>query len=92
MFKIWSKTILEEKITRDIMYENNEKFDINKFSEYLIEVCYELDIPTPLILSNHIKNFDKFNNVSFSVADFVESIDFEKLVLEYVDTTKNDKK
>ena len=82
MVKIWAKTLKDDKITRDLMFKLFEKFDKEKFMEYLVEICYDLDIPTPVLLKTHINHFDKFNIVRFKTGDFVESIDFDILVLE----------
>ena len=82
MLKIWAKTLLADKITRDHMFKRFEKFDAGKFMEYLTEICYELDIPTPVVLSSHLANFGAFHVVRFRDGDFVESVDFELLVLE----------
>ena len=82
MLKIWAKTLSDDKITRDLMFKRFEKFDIEKFSDCLMEICYELDIPTPVVLTSHTTNFAQFNIVRFKANDFVESVDFEVLVLE----------
>ena len=82
MLKIWAKTLAEDKMTRDLMFKRFEKFEAGRFMEYLTEICYELDIPTPVVLKSHTANFSEFRVVRFRPCDFVESIDFEQLVLE----------
>ena len=82
MLKIWAKTLVKDKITRDLMYKKLEKYNSATFMDYLVEICYEFDIPTPVVLKSHRYNFNKFNIVRFRASDFVESIDFEVLVLE----------
>ncbi|MCL2061488.1 MAG: hypothetical protein FWH03_02570 [Firmicutes bacterium] len=82
MIKLWVKTKVAEKLTRDHIFRRNEKFDIDKFTEYLMEICYELDIPTPVVLSSHINNFFEFNTVRFKPDDFVEAVDFEVFIIE----------
>ena len=49
-----------------------------------MEICYEMDIPTPVVLKSHRHNFSQFNTTRFRASDFVESVDFETLVLENV--------
>ena len=51
---------------------------------YLTEICYALDIPTPLVLKTHILNFAKFNHVKFIKSDFVEKVNFDYLFLENI--------
>lgn len=82
MFKIWAKAMTGDKITADYMYINGEKYDGEQFMSYLIEICHEMDIPTPLVLKAHVFNFHNFNIATFKTEDFVESIPFDRLVLE----------
>jgi hypothetical protein len=82
MLKIWAKTVSDDKITRDLMFKRFEKFIDGNFIDYLIEICYELDIPTPVVLKAHVQNFLKFRTVKFIESDFVEAVDFKQLVLE----------
>ena len=46
----------------------------------IIKQC--VDIPTPVIIKTHLFNYAKYNTVKFTKQDFVESIDFDKLVFE----------
>ena len=82
MIRIWAYTTVETKITRSFIYESIDNFSPEKFRFHIEKICHELDIPTPVILKTHIDNFDEFNIVNFSIRDFIESIDFEKFVLE----------
>ena len=92
MFKIWAKTIKKEKITKSYVYKGEESFDSAQFGKYLPEMCEQMDIPTPVALKSHVKNFDSFGITKFSRADFVESIDFDFLTLEYCKEEKGEKK
>ena len=82
MIKIWAKTINDDKITRSYVLKLFEKYDTDKFFDYLVEICYELDIPTPVVTKVHSNHYNQFNIVRFKEKDFVESIDFEALILE----------
>ena len=82
MFRIWAKVYEEDRIAKQITYENGEKFTYSNFFSYLAEICDKLDIPTPVLLKTHIFNYAKFNHVVFRPRDFMESVEFEKLVLE----------
>lgn len=64
------------------MYVNGEKYDDEEFINYLIEICHEMDIPTPIVLKAHAFNYKNFNIATFKAEDFVESVSFDKLVLE----------
>ena len=82
MFKIWAKTIKNHKIVKDTVYHNADKFDESEFLHYLTEICYDLDIPTPVILKSHLQNFTRYNIAKFRKEDFVESVPFDMLQLE----------
>ena len=82
MFKIYAKLIKNSKVTADYVYDINGEFIIHNFFDYLQEICMTLDVPTPIILTKHIKNFLLFDSTTFLPEDFVESFPFDKLVLE----------
>ena len=82
MLKIWAKAMIKDKIVKDLLYKRYEKYESEKFMEYLVEICHEFDCPTPVVLKSHTKNFAAFNITRFKSSDFVEPIDFDVLVLE----------
>ncbi|HEY8419683.1 MAG TPA: hypothetical protein VIL03_04545 [Clostridia bacterium] len=83
MFSIWVRTLTEDKLQKNAIIDFDEKFNKNKFFDYVSNICNELDIPTPVILEKHINHFTSFNNTQFTKGDFVEAVDFDKLILEY---------
>ena len=82
--RIWAKLMTEGHIKNQYVYENPEKLTYSHFFDYLIEICHELDIPTPVLTKTHIFNFAKFNHVKFLQRDFVENLDYDYLLLEYL--------
>ena len=85
MFRIWAKTMLDGKIAKQFVYENDGgKLTYSHFFNYLADICRELDVPTPVLLKTHIFNFAKFNHVRFYPRDFVEGVDFDYLLLENI--------
>lgn len=64
------------------MYEREGTTDYSLFFEYVRDICEMLDVPTPVIIKTHLFNYAKYNTLRFKKEDFVESIDFDKLVLE----------
>ena len=82
MFRIWAKVMQEDHIAKQTVYEREEKFTYANFFNYLTDICDELDIPTPVLLKPHIFNYAKFNHVIFRPADFMETPEFDKLILE----------
>ncbi len=84
MFRIWAKVLKEGRIIKQTTYEREEKFTYADFFHYLAEICDALDIPTPVLLKPHIFNYAKFRHVVFRPADFMETVNFDRLVLENI--------
>ena len=82
MFKIWAKTIKDHKITASYLYHSADKFDSEEFLAYVAEICNDMDIPTPVILKSHVKNYLYYNVARFRPSDFVESVPFDTFLLE----------
>ena len=51
----------------------------------LAEACRELDIPTPLWLDKHQREWDEFGMTRFLPDAFFESVPFDRLEIEYID-------
>ena len=84
MFRIWAKVMKDGHIVRQTTYAREEKFSYSRFFEYLTEICGELDVPTPVLLKAHIFNYAQFKHVAFRPSDFMESVPFDRLVLENI--------
>ncbi len=82
MVRIWAKVMKEHRIINQCVYENFDPLDYSRFNEYLRDICERLDISTPVMIKTHIFNYAKYNNVKFVKDDFLEPVDFDKLVLE----------
>ena len=82
MIKIWVKTHKNKKIVQNEIVHYEGKYEEERFDEYVREACHELDLPTPIVLSAHVKSFTQFNICRFKQSDFVEQVDFDELTLE----------
>lgn len=82
--KIWAKTTVEEKITRDLLYEYESAVNLDEFVAVLQEICGQMDVPTPVATYVNFNHFVMFNNTRFKPRDFVESVDFDVLDIEAV--------
>ena len=82
MVRIWAKVMKGDKILKQYVFEHTEMMDYSMFFDYVREICETLDIPTPVIIKTHLFNYAKYNVLRFKQDDFVERIDFDKLVLE----------
>ena len=82
--KIWAKIIFDEKIIKNKIFNIDDKFSLDNFEDYLTEICADFDIPRPITLYKHLHHFNDFNITIYNKSDFIEWIDFDKLVLEAV--------
>ena len=82
MIRIWAKTTKGQKITQNLIYESIDNFSKETFYLHIQEICQKMDIPTPVLLKYHTNNYINFNNCIFTSRDFVETINFDKLILE----------
>lgn len=87
--KIWAKTVVDEKITRDLIYEYEDVRNLDEFVSVLQEICGLMDIPTPVATYVNFNHFVLFNNTKFKPRDFVESVDFDFLDVEAVPDKKH---
>ncbi len=84
MIKIWFKLITGDKIIKNTVFSLNDVFSIDNFTFVINNVCNNLDIPSPVILSKHLFQYINFNTTTFTASDFVEPLNYDKLVLENV--------
>ncbi len=82
MVRIWAKVMKKDKIIKQCVFEKEGITDYSLFFDYLRDICEKLDIATPVLIKTHLFNYAKYNVVRFKQDDFVEPIDFDKLVLE----------
>ena len=82
MLKLWAKVMIDGKIKKDTLYETIENYSRESFFDHISELCYNLNIPTPILIDSHYYNYENFNNIKFLPRDFVESINFDYLFIE----------
>lgn len=84
MVKLWARTVKENKTVKKLDFIKDEDMEWADFYDYVREICHQLDLPTPVILKTHLFNFAKFNYVRFLASDFIETVDFDFLMVENV--------
>lgn len=82
--KIWARTIRGEKITRNVVHECQFLANDYIFGEELRNICEKMDVPTPISTVTNYIHFVRFNTTKYLERDFVESVDFDYLVLECI--------
>ncbi|MBO5782931.1 MAG: hypothetical protein J6R24_02175 [Clostridia bacterium] len=82
--RLWAKVMREDKIVSQCVLEEDGRVVYSHFFDYLSEICTKLDVPTPVLLKQHVLQFAKFRHVKFIPRDFVDSTDFDKLWIENI--------
>ena len=82
MIKIWGKLLVEDKVIKGKTVEVDEKS--TSFFDMLKQLSNALNIPTPVLLDKHVYDFNVFNICIFKPDDFVEPVNFDRFVLEYL--------
>ena len=85
MVKIYAKIIKNHKTVKSITYNNVNEYESDNFYFYLSEICRKLELSTPITVDYHRESFEKFNMVKYMPDDFVDSFDFDSLILENID-------
>ena len=81
MPRLWAKIIkkhrIERQATAPCAWEGVE--------DALTELCHEFDIPRPLWLNKHHREFEEFRRTQFLPEHFMEEVPFQRLEIEYLD-------
>lgn len=84
MIRIWAKIITDNKLVKDLIYEAADNYNRDEFFDHISEICYKLNISSPVLIKNHYENYENFNNIKFLPRDFVEGVDFDRFEIENV--------
>jgi len=87
--KIWAKLMIEDRMIKDLIYEDSLTLTPNNYQKAIQEIAYKLDIATPISISSHYKHFERFNRIVYLPRDFIESVDFTSFVMERIIENKN---
>ena len=80
MIKIWGKLVVKDTVIKSQTIEVDETS--TSFFEMLKGLSESLNIATPVLLDKHVYDFNLFHTCIFKPDDFVESVVFDKFVLE----------
>ncbi|MBP5372708.1 MAG: hypothetical protein J6Y44_00795 [Clostridia bacterium] len=85
MIRLWGKLYKDHKIVKDVTLNTGAStMDYSLFFDYMSEISHALDAPSPVVIKTHIFNFAKFNFVKFLKDDFVESVNFDYMLVELI--------
>ena len=90
MKKIFARTVDHDRILTSVVVEV-EEISEDTFFGVVSEICQKLDLSTPVVLQKHYDQICKFNHATFLPSEFMESVDFKKLILEIIDEEQEKK-
>lgn len=85
---LWVRVIKRHQIIR----QETEPCDHEGVQEALEEALYRMDLPKPLWLLKHQREWDEFLQTRFTQDHFLESIDFDRLEIEFINPRKPKKR
>ena len=88
MSRLWLKVIRNHRIA----LQDAETCAWGEEKDVLVEMCKRLDLPCPIWLSKHDSEYARFRRTAFSPEHFVESVEFDRLEIEFLDDSDKKRK
>ena len=83
MPRLWARIIKKNRIHKQATVPCAWE-DID---EALTELCRDFDIPRPLWLNKHEREFEEFRRTAFLPDHFMEEVPFQRLEIEFLEDT-----
>lgn len=83
MSRLWMRVVQDHRIKR----QGTAPCGWGEQNEALTELCKQFDIPRPIWLPKHEREFDSFRRTAFTAEHFIEEINFDRLEIEFLDDT-----
>ena len=81
MPRLWAKIIKKHRIER----QSTAPCAFSEVEDALTELCHEFDIPRPLWLNKHYREFEEFRRTQFLPEHFMEDVSFQRLDIEFLE-------
>lgn len=81
MARLWARIIVKHRIDRQATAPCTPDGAVDA----LIELCRDFDIPSPIWLNKHEREFEAFRHTAFLPEHFMEEVEFQKLEIEYLE-------
>ena len=88
MTRLWLKIIKNHRIDRHF----TAPCEYGDIKSCLNEMCREADLPCPIWLDKHENEFLRFRKTAFSPDHFIESVDFDRLEIDFLDDSDTKRK
>lgn len=84
---IWVRLMKKNRIDKDL----TAPCSLETWQEALENACQKMDVPRPMILPRHERDWDQFSQARFLPDHFVESVNFDRMEVEFIDPDKKKK-
>ena len=84
---IWVRLMRKNRIEKDATLPCVRE----DWREELDEACHQLDVPRPIVLPRHERDWDEFSQTRFLPEHFMEDVRFDRMEVEYIDPDKKKK-
>ena len=74
-----------DRIALSLTEENDLSLNMEDYERTLTEMCHRADLSTPVTLVPHFMNLVKFNVTHYLPRDFIENVDFDRLIIENIE-------
>lgn len=90
--RIWAKTTIRQTIVNQTVREfgSLRSFSYEELTAILHELCQDLDLARPVLLDKHVREFSRFQRLTFKAADFMDSIPFDTFEIEVLKEKKKE--
>lgn len=88
MSRLWARVIRDHRIQR----QDTISCAWGDTNEALTQLCKDFDIPRPIWLDKHEREYQSFRRTAFTREHFMEEVDFDRLEIEYLDDTGKKRK
>ena len=84
---IWVRLMHKNRIERDLIVACASE----QWQEALEDACHRLDVPRPMVLPRHERDWRQFSQARFLPEHFIESVPFDRMEVEFVDPDQKKK-
>ena len=81
MPRLWARIIRKQRIERQATAECAWE----EAEDALTTLCHEFDIPRPIWLNKHYREFEDFRRTQFLPEHFIEEVPFQRLEIEFLE-------
>lgn len=82
--KLWFKILKDDKMIYSATEENSLSLNQEDYERTLTEMCHKANLSTPVSLVPHFMSLVRFNVTDYLPRDFIESVDFDKVIIENI--------